>query len=779
LASGNYLNVPVTFTNVVFDTSDGNININSGQVTTANTTYTLGGTYSGTNKIRFNFNFNFRVSTTIASNNIVNAGTGTLTFVPVTGTITVSGAPVGSRATLFYANGAVAQTAVTATTTHAFTNAEALNTTMTLRIYSVGRRPISQSVTTTAQGVNSYTVNMTASDGYQPTALTLRNLNGTQQNAGGVVSINFTNNTITFDAATDLRDGLSVLAREWTQAAIGGTYNIDQPFDLDSVKGISIAENWSIVNENNTRNEGWIEFAAAGALEEVNYRLVTENNDHDIIYTLITNGVSGNAVTLTGQQNTIIPISTTAANVSIRTQIKHQLIDFIDRTEDIRINGGSYQRFYQNEVTNYLETPDTAITVALPQDDTKYRMLVANVTVADDNNLSHTFTRVIEVEPGTVTRQSLLNQFAAIATFNSFFSDKFFSLGTDGKVTLTQGFWVRQRDGTALSGTLLALLNLSSTAGNYIQPQTRVITVSRHPDATLSTNFVIVDTGTSTIVTDAGGNPCQGVLDANNTNYVFSIRQNTDRNVTIRSMSNVSSYASENGTLVAGGVTFNVLPASPEVVAPVITQTTDDSTTGVVRWDDVITTATFDTTNRRIVIPTQVVNGSVVKSYNAVYFYHAWRNWVNTDYTRLRHGQAVFAEHQLKPPGSTNNAYQLKPGVYMNDNWALDVVANRLTTDIIRLEASALGRLDSANRSGLVYVSPLANGSNSMAEVIIAGAATQSIAETYTTALNNAEALSKLRNSLGWLMTNGKLLGLKPFPTQFDPDTDYRDNLGS
>ncbi len=783
LASGNYLNVPVTFTNVVFDTSDGNININSGQVTTANTTYTLGGTYSGTNKIRFNFNFNFRVSTTIASNNIVNAGTGTLTVLPITGNLTFSGAPTGSRITVFYANGVLAETAITASTTHAFSTAYSLNTELFYRVFASGYQATSGTTTVVLQGVNTVPVSLVASDGYtNNSSVVLRNVNATTVNAAGNISIYTSNNTIVFHTVQDIREGLSTVNREWTRSDLGGTSNIALPVQLDSVKGLEILNGWTVVNTGNTLNEGWVQRAANNAISNVFYRFITENNQYDVNLRLIYDSVEQTPTVYSGTQNRAIEISKTAGNVQIRAKIKHQLIDFIDRTETIRSsNTASYQRFYRNTITNYLEQADESVSQALSLANvgTEYRLNETQfVTDPDENNITHTFSRIIEIGTGVNDRQTMINQFAAIATAEPRYNSKFYTLNANGSVTMEANTWVRYRDASPLSGSLISILQLRSPQGTYVQPESRIITVNRQAGATRDCSYIVYNTTTGNVLVDADGVEVTGNLTANTTTRIWTIIANTNSNIRIAWMGNTVGYNSEDAVLDSDGVTFTVVPNAVDVETPASTQLVDDNINGILAWKNVITNCTFNTTSRVITIPTETgTDGAVIKSYNAAYFYFAWRYWAMQDIRRLRFGQAVFAEHQFRPSGATNNAHMLKPGVYFGDRWKLDVNPNRLTTDIVRLEASALSRRDTTENSGLIYASPLANGANGMAEVIVSGAATQAIADTYNKAVEVAVDLDKVKNLAGWLASNGKLLGLKPMPTEYGAGTNYRDNI--
>jgi len=229
------------------------------------------------------------------------------------------------------------------------------------------------------------------------------------------------------------------------------------------------------------------------------------------------------------------------------------------------------------------------------------------------------------------------------------------------------------------------------------------------------------------------------------------------------------------------GNTYTFFPSRLPVNIPDSDQLVDDPVTGLLSWKDAIDLITFDGPNRKIIIPTELSGGDVVKSYNAAYFYFAWKKWVDENPENLKYNIACYLEEQLKPSGAADNSYKLKPGFFITNKWVLDVLASRGVLDIVRIEASAIAREDTFNNSGLVYASPLANGTSAMAEVIITGASTQAIQDTYTQTLAIQSTVDQvklindqIRSLTGWMSGNGKLFGLKPLREPWNPDSDYQ-----
>ncbi len=779
LGASSYYNVPTTLTNINFDTSAGNITL---ELDLPANTYSItsGSTITGANTILvLAVGAGTRtISTNIASNRfaLASGSTGTYTVATITAPLVFTGLPTGARVTVFNA-GTVTDTAVSTGSTLNMTVRYDLATALTYRVHASGYQSVSGSITV-AEGTNTIPVSLPQSFGYGVGDCSIRQLNGTTINAGGDIDVNTTNKTITFVSACSLRETFSVLQDLWVRADVGGTLNTRPPVQLDSVKGLELLDGWTITNHELSTGEGYITKNTSDVTTNLFYRLRVNNNTHDVIVSLIYNDVQQASNTYTGQQERLISVDLTVAKVQIRTQIKSQQIVFIDRTELVRLNAQtSYQRNYQNENTEYSETADSSVNADLAQNDALYRHIHTPINRTDVNGLQHSFTHIVQVDPQTLTRQYLLNQFAAVATFDTEFASKFYALQPDGTITLTQGLWVQNRDGTNLAGSMLALLNLSSAAGTYVKPQSRVISISKTAQ-TQALSYIVIDAGTENIITDASGIAVQGTLALNQTTAdIWTILQNTDRNLTIRWIGAGITYGEVDQTLASTGITYVIQPSGEEVLMPATNQSTDNTTTGVVAWRDTITLTTFNTTTKDIIVPTETLNGEVVRSYNAIYFFLAWRNWVLADTTRLRFGQAVYGEHQLRPAGAVDNSYMLRPGVYFNDTWALNVPANRGTNDIVRLEASNLGRLDPTSNSGLIYRSPMLNGASSMAEVVIQGASTTAITNTYNTALNNSRSLENVKNALGWLASNGKLLGLKPMPDAFDKTNDYKGNV--
>lgn len=784
IGSGTYANIPTNFTDVTFDTGTGNINFANSQVTTAGTTFLFDGSITGGNFVVFNFNFNFTLATDLNNAAFINTGTGTLTISPLVGTVSFSGIPIGSRVSLFYANGDLSETAISSNTVTNFTTNYLLNTSLTYRIFASGYQQTSGVTTVATVGQNTVNFELLESAGYTDNAsIVLRNVDATVVNAAGNISIYTSNSAIVVHDSMDIREGLSVINREWIRSDLGGSANVRLPVVLDSVKGLEIIDNWALINTENTLNEGWVQRYSNAALSNVYYRFITENNQFDVNLRLVYDGVEQTATTYSGEQNRVLELDfANNSNIAFIAKIKEPTVEFIRTQEIVRQDSNSsFQRFYRNTITNYLERPDSSVTESIDLADygTVFQLNQTQITVdPDENGITHTFDRIVEVGTSVNDRQTLLNQFAAIATVEPRYDDKFFELNANGTITMESGTWVRYIDQSPLSGSLLSILQLETNQGVYVQPESRVITVSRIQGATRDASYVVYNTDTGNVLIDADGIEVTGNVNANLTTKIWTIIENTDTNVSIGWMGSDVAYSSLDDVLTSEGVEFEIVPGAVDVVTPPPTNTTDDNTTGLLAWKDIIDDATIDAVNRSIIIPTETdTGGNVIKTYNAAYFYFAWRRWVLEDITRLRYGEAVFAEHQFRPSGATNESHKLKPGVYFNDRWKLDVDANRLTTDIVRLEASALGRKDPNENSGLVYASPLANGANSMAEVIVSGAATQAISDTFNKAVEISQEVDKLKNVNGWIISNGQLIGLAPMPTNYSPNTDYRPNI--
>lgn len=755
-APATYNALPDSLLGVTFDTSAGNIVLNypsGGEKLIdyacrklGSGTVTVNATSAAT--VKTSFYQTFTAGTNVTLTNLV-------------GSLTLTGLATDSRVVVRSA-GVIVETLLTTGSTATLSNTYGLGTELEYAVFHARKKTVHETATISTLGVNSFAVTQETSDGTPATSLLVKSVGGTVINANGVVSIDAAAKIITFETAVEIRTALAVLAREWVNYA--SLYATDHPFNLDSLSGIEILDTWTVINPDTSNGEGWFTVAADRSITDVNYNLITLGNTADVRFNFVYwtgNTPSSQPVTVySGEQNRIfIDVTQLPDRLDIHTQIKRQDLVFIDRTETIKGTDGVWQRFLRNENTNYAQTTDRFVTALLPQDDTKYRALFQSVqTPADKNGVVHTFDRIIEVEVGTQSRAELINQLASVATFNDYFSAKPYTVEENGTVTMTTGTWVRQRDGSALSGNAFAVLNMYSVGnGLYQQPETRLLTISLDSRSTLATQYVVYRTDTNAVLVDASGFEVKGTLTpdveggAQNLDVAIWTIQ-TDQNLPLRVaiIDQGVNYADYDIVLTSGGISQSVVSSAITVIEPNVGQTLNNPTTGILAWNSVITEATFDSTAKDIVIPTQTgAGGSVVKSYNLTYLFFAWRRWVIADVTRLRFGEAVYAEHQLAPPGVTDKSYQFLPGVYFNSAWALNVSSSRAITDIVRLEASTMGRRDTAANSGLIYRSPMANGASTMAEVSIAGAATETIRNAYLQSVENANQIAILKSNLG------------------------------
>jgi hypothetical protein len=85
----------------------------------------------------------------------------------------------------------------------------------------------------------------------------------------------------------------------------------------------------------------------------------------------------------------------------------------------------------------------------------------------------------------------------------------------------------------------------------------------------------------------------------------------------------------------------------------------------------------------------------------------------------LRYGIALVGTNQSKAPTATNNQYLWNPEWSFDNNWAVNCAANRSVSSPLQLSASNIDRNDTANRNGVVYVFPLANGSAPVLRLVV------------------------------------------------------------
>lgn len=675
-------------------------------------------------------------------------------------TLSFAGLIAGSRVVVKQ-SGVLKDTTLTTGSTEAFATEYVKGDTLTYSIYHPTYQQLHGSITLAEPLINTVTVSQHISNGVESSNVTVKNVNGVTINAGGKVSVDTSAKTITFESHVSLRQALSALQAAWVNVASLYTGNEILPFNLDSVQGIEILNTYTTVNPDTSDGEGWVTVDALAAIDKINYNFVAIGNTTDLKVKLVYDGVDQSIMTVSPlEDKLVLNVSKLPTTILVNSLLKRQDIAFIDRTETVK-SGDVWQRFYRNSLSTYVEVVDTAVSVLLPQDTSKYRLVQQSYQPPLDNsNVQHTFDRIIEVEPGTQTRTQVVNQLAAVATFDDYFRAKPYYINSEGKIVIDAGIWLRQRDGTALSGNASGTVVMSSVGnGVYVQPETRLINLSLSDTATESVSYVIFKSSDRSVLVDASGFEVTGTLAPNETK-VITIQTSTNLALSVGIVSNLYSEAFSSYTLTSGAINVALTPVLATVVIPAQTQTFDDPATGTLKWKNVINTITFDTTNKDIVIPTETENGQVVKNYNLAYVYFAWRKWILTDVRRMRYGGVIYAEHQLAPAGSVDYSYKFQPGIWFDEGWALNVSSTRSVSDIVQIQASEVARRDPENNSGLVYRSPLANGATTMATVVIAGAATEVIRNAYQQSVTNYLKLNELQGNLGVINTGVKKASL-------------------
>lgn len=680
-------------------------------------------------------------------------------------TVSFVGVAIGSRIVVRQGS-VVKDTVLTTQSTTAFSTEYVKGETVSYEIYHPTKQPLLDTVTLSQALANVVTVEQLPSSGVESSSVTVKNINGVAVNPNGKVSIDVVGKTITFESLVSLRQALTALHAAWVnQSALYLSGEII-PFNLDSVQGIEISSDYTTVNPDISEDEGWRTIDSSGITQSINYNFEVVGNTSNVKATLLYDGVAQTPIyVLPAEDKLLIDIDQSATTILINSLLKRQNIVFVSRTETIK-SGDVWQRFYKNSNTAYVEIIDAAVTQLLPDDTSKYRLLQQSVNPPPDaNNVQHTFDRIIEIEPGTQTRESIINQLAAIATFDNYYTAKPYYLNASGKVVIDAGTWVRQRDGTELTGNAAGTLIVSSVAnGVYVNPEVRQINLTLASSALLATSlnpvkFVLYKTSDGSILVDASGFEVVGTLVAGELK-VITIEANTDISFKVATVHPTYSEAFVPQILTSGTINFIITPVLATVMAPSVDSMFDDPSTGELAWKDVVNTITFDTTAKDVIIPTEVVNGSTVKNYNLAYIYFAWRRWILSDVKNMRFGYAVYAEHQLAPPGSVDYSYKFQPGVWFDESWALNVSAARPVSEIVQIQASQVDRRDPSANSGLVYRSPLANGATTMATVVIAGAATEVIRNAYQQSVLNYVKLTEMQGNLGVINTGVKKASL-------------------
>jgi len=180
---------------------------------------------------------------------------------------------------------------------------------------------------------------------------------------------------------------------------------------------------------------------------------------------------------------------------------------------------------------------------------------------------------------------------------------------------------------------------------------------------------------------------------------------------------------------------LNIEPAA-EIIALYTneSQTVDSSNAGTKAWREDIDDITFDWLDQVITVP------DTIGECEIAYLYRAWKKQVDADPSLIRWGIALSGTNQTKPAGVTNNQHLWNPSWKFNNNWVVDVNANRSIATALQLSASGIERLDTANRNNVVYAFPLSNGSAPVLRIVVG--------QSEEFQVNTATALSTVTSNL-------------------------------
>jgi hypothetical protein len=738
LAAGTYLNVPTSFVNVEFNTTDGNVLLEMDENAT---TYTFDSacTFTGSNKIAILANAsNIVIQTNLANSNFVTqaGGTGNYTITTPKSTITVIGLVSGSRIVLRNAGGTVVKTHLTANTSNqVLTEQYDQLTVLTYRVFAAGYKTLTGTLTLSAIGVNTLTLAQEVSDGYISSSVNIRNVNGTEQNANGIIDIDTTANTITFNSAVSLRTGLSAVIREWGN--ISALYNLDSsiPINLDSVSGIAITQPWTLVNDDTTSDEGYVIVSSTGAIQLLRFCFISSGNT-DSIRLKIFHGATeySDEVLSAGPINMLKTIDHTQSTISCRMEIKNPDEIFIINTETLISGGKSIKTFYKNANVGFSQITDSNITGTVRYNSSITTLVPGSRTDTDSNGVSHAFSNTFTIYNDTTTRQDFLNQIAAIMAADDSFDTKTYSF--DGqKIVLPQGYQVIYISGDLVVGQLTSFIKVLDNSGvEFAFPQLRAMTVTNNGSFTGIASYAVLDTTTNSVVLDADGQPFSGTL-AQGASVTRGLPISTDRTMTACVSGVGAQAATYSGTLLFSGLSLNIEPAA-EIIALYTneSQTVDSSNAGTKAWREDIDDITFDWLDQVITVP------DTIGECEIAYLYRAWKKQVDADPSLIRWGIALSGTNQTKPAGVTNNQHLWNPSWKFNNNWVVDVNANRSIATALQLSASGIERLDTANRNNVVYAFPLSNGSAPVLRIVVG--------QSEEFQVNTATALSTVTSNL-------------------------------
>ncbi|MCG7944885.1 MAG: carboxypeptidase-like regulatory domain-containing protein [Candidatus Thiodiazotropha taylori] len=628
-------------------------------------------------------------------------------------------------------------------------------------------------------GTNTTSANLVPSYGYVETTGTIKDINGVEQNADGIVSIDTTSKTITFETPTDIYEGLSVIQREWGN--IDTFYNQNDnilPCGLDDKRGVSIVDAWTLPGTN-VLNGGYAEFDVNGAYSKVDLTVETENNPADVSirYRINYDGVDGTWADLhTGPSDTVVStdVNTTTAEIEMKLGYPQYEIKYL--SEQFKTDADTYFRDYKTKEKNWTVNEDPDITEYLVADETKYRLVVSQIVETDVISTTHTFDRVIEITDQS-TIHEVLNQIKAVACYDDYFTSEPYSYN-GSKITMDEGIYLRNRDGSDLAGNVTGWIELSSSDGGTFQyPQT--VTVSLTNSGVTSMDYALFDAdsfvqdGTfadGAALVDLSNNPHQGTL-AGGATILLTMSYISDVNACIIYGGDEFEVERTDFTITNTGATIDITP-NVEVSDLYDDQSlTSNAPEGSVVWEPEILNISFDWNTREITLP----NGrEIVKS---AMVYRAWKLQVESDISLYQHGLPIRLINQEAPSGSTSLLYLENPQCEFSYGWTIKKADDR----------PAGSRLiwESAGTSVIKTYAPDASDLFYQAGVeveTVSGTSTEFQKNNLASQARQEAELAKVKAEVEELKnwkafmtsTSSKLFGIKPgVGTSYDPDTDY------
>ena len=735
LGTGRYFNVPANFFNVTFDTAGGDVVLELDQ---ANTVYrwdpeTI---LTGANNVSIIANATgISIQTQIDQARIVRDGTSPNAFTEDTpkAFLTFTNMVVGSRVSVFTGGVLDDTIGINATGTTTFATQYELSDTPVYAVYRAGYRPVYGTAAFTTSGQLTIRIEQEMSDGYVTTGKAIHSINGTVIDSNGFISIHTGTKTITFENPVNIREGLSIIAREWpsrTGLFSNNNGNWRIPFDLDSVRGISFERDWTITGTNNSLDEGYVLEDSDGNFTEYNFRITAVGPQDQVRWRLWEDGVKVDSEMFSpaGGINRLKSITPTVTTATAVIDVKNPEFFFTSYEENIIVGGMSAKTFYKNTNTSFTPIIDARVSAREWSNDNTYA--TGSWTKADVNSTNVTFNRRITISTTTATSQSLINQVATVMAEYDDFTTKDFTV-TNGVLIMPNGYDITYPDGSTLAGNVIAFVELRGTDGTrFFFPEQRGVSLVFSTTQSQTITYAVLNATTGAIMQDASANNITGTISAAGT-VSYGIPTTVDVNLLIVWTGNGILAASQAVTLVSGGIEVTISPIV-ETIALYRdeTITTDNASAGTKGWEAEIDNITFDYAGRRIIAPNSI------SAFEINYAYRAWKKQIDADVTRMFFGVALRGVNQEKAADAVDNSHLWNPQWYFNNSWVLDVLPGRLASNVFEIQASAIERDDPANASGVVYAFPLANGAAPVLK-IVAGTSTEF-------QVNTTETLSQL-----------------------------------